>query len=366
MTQTLLVTSTGESTGKTAITLALGRLAQERGRSVGYMKPKGTRLQSNVGKTLDLDPMLARELLDLDSEMHQMEPIVYSPTFVRGAIRGQEEPAELAEVVREQFDALADGRDLMLVEGGGSHTTGGIVDLTDPQVADLLDAGVLLVAEYTDPTDVDDLLAAADDIGSRLTGVLFNRVADGVYDELEEEVVPFLEARGVPVVGVLPRVRELAGVTVADLAEELGAEVVTEAPTDAFVERFLVGAMGGDEALRYFRRTKNAAVITGGDRSEIHTAALEAPGVKCLLLTGAHRPPGAVIGTAEKKGIPVLRVSGDTLSVVERCEEIVRSGRTRDARTVERMHDLLFEHADVDSLVGAEDETDTANEDDGS
>jgi len=353
MTQTLLVTSTGESTGKTAITLALGLLGRERGLDVGYMKPKGTRLQSNVGKTLDLDPMLARELLDLDAEMHQMEPIVYSPTFVRGAIRGQQDPDELADTVREQYDTLADGRDLMLVEGGGTHTTGGIVDLTDPQVAELLDAEVLLVTEYTEPTDLDALLAAADDIGDRLGGVLFNRVADAAYDELENDVVPFLEARGVPVIGVVPRVQELAGVTVADLAAELGAEIVTDVPTDAFVERFLVGAMGGDEALRYFRRTKNAAVITGGDRSEIHTAALEAPGVKCLLLTGAHQPPSAVVGKAEQKGVPVLLVSGDTLSVVERCEEVVHSGRTRDERTVGRMRDLLFEHADADSLVGS-------------
>ncbi|WP_152040478.1 phosphotransacetylase family protein [Salinigranum salinum] len=354
-TKTLLVTSTGESTGKTAITLALGLLAKERGLDVGYMKPKGTRLQSNVGKTLDRDPMLARDLLDLDSEMHQMEPIVYSPTFVQGAIRGQEDPDELAAVVREQYDSLAEGRDLVLVEGGGSHTTGGIVDLTDPQIADLLGAEVLLVTEYTGPRDLDDVLAAVADIGDDLAGVLFNRVADSLYDELEEDVVPFLEGRGVPVVGIVPRVQELAGVTVADLATELGAEVVNDAPTDVFVERFLVGAMGGDEALRYFRRTKNAAVITGGDRAEIHTAALEAPGVKCLLLTGAHRPPGAVVGKAEQRGVPVLLVSGDTLSIVERCEDVVHSGRTRDEKTVDLMHDLLFEHADVDALVGAGD-----------
>jgi len=58
------------------------------------MKPKGTRLQSNVGKTLDQDPMLAREVPRPDAEMHQMEPIVYSPTFVEGAIRGTEDADE--------------------------------------------------------------------------------------------------------------------------------------------------------------------------------------------------------------------------------------------------------------------------------
>lgn len=93
---TVLVTSTGESTGKTAITLALGVLATERGLDVGYMKPKGTRLQSSTGKTLDEDPMLARELLDIDAEMHQLEPVVYSPTFIQGAVRGKENAEELS------------------------------------------------------------------------------------------------------------------------------------------------------------------------------------------------------------------------------------------------------------------------------
>jgi hypothetical protein len=350
---TLLVTSTSESTGKTAITLALARLAQERGRTVGYMKPKGTRLQSNVGKTLDQDPMLAREVLGLDAEMHQMEPIVYSPTFVEGALRGREDPDELAATVREQFDELAEGTDRMLVEGAGKHTTGGVIDLTDPEVADLLDAEVLVVADYTNPGDVDDVLATVDDVGDRLAGVLFNRVTDAAYDQLDTDVANFLEARDVPVLGVLPRVKELAGVTVAGLADELGAEVVAgEDATDAFVERFLVGAMSGESALRHFRRSRDTAVITGGDRSDIHTAALEAPGVKALVCSGGHRPPAAILGKAEEKGVPVLVVNADTLTTLERTESIISTGRTRDERTVARMRDLLFDHADVDSLVG--------------
>ncbi|WP_049984860.1 phosphotransacetylase family protein [Halobellus rufus] len=354
MHNTLLVTSIEDSTGKTAVTLALGRLAQERGRRVGYMKPKGTRLQSNVGKTLDEDPMLARELLGLDSEMHQMEPIVYSPTFVEGVLRGRENPDDLGEIVEEHFAELAAETDLMLVEGGGSWTTGGIVDLTDADLAERLDAGVLLVANYERANDLDDVVAAADAFGDRLAGVLFNGVSDAAFDELEGEAVPFLEDRGVPVLGVVPRERELAGVHVDDLAAELGAEFVTEGDADGYVERFLVGAMGGDAALRYFRRTKNAAVITGGDRSEIIAAALEAPGVNAVILTGGHRPTGAVLGKAKKRGVPILLATGDTLSVVDRAEAIVNTGRARDEETISRMQRLLHDHADVDAIIGGD------------
>ncbi|GAA0547159.1 phosphotransacetylase family protein [Halorubrum ejinorense] len=350
-TPTTLVTATGDSTGKTAITVALARLAADRGRSVGYMKPKGTRLQSNVGKTLDQDPMLAREVLDLDTEMHQMEPVVYSPTFVQGAIRGTEDADALSERVREEYDGIAADHDQVFVEGGGRWTTGGVVDLTDVDVAELLDARVVLVAEYGSPNDLDEVLAAADAFGDRLAGVVFNKVTDDAFESLDQDGIPFLESRGISVFGAVPHEKELAGVTVGELADELGAELLTDAPTDAFVERFLVGAMGGDEALRYFRRARDAAVITGGDRADVQTAALEASGVACLVLTGGHRPSGAVLGKAADAGKPVLAVNTDTVTAIDRAEEVVRGGRTRDVRTVDRMAELLGDHVDVDALL---------------
>jgi BioD-like phosphotransacetylase family protein len=351
---TLLITATQESTGKTAIALALASIARDRGQSVGYMKPKGTRLQSNVGKTLDEDPMLARELLDLDAEMHELEPLVYSPTFIDGAMRGRENPVELREQIKTQFDGLAEGRDLMVVEGGGSLNTGGIVDLTDVDIAELLGAKVILVADYTQPSDIDDLLAAVDDIGDNLGGIVFNRIADTAFGELDSDVIPFLEGRGIEVFGAVPQETTLAGVTIDELAAELGADRLTDTESDAVVERFLVGAMGGDEALRYFRRARNAAVITGGDRSDIHTAALEASGVKCLILTGGHRPSPAILGRAAEANTPVLAINTDSLTAVERAESVVRSGRTRDRRTVETMADLLDDRVDVDALIGAD------------
>jgi BioD-like phosphotransacetylase family protein len=351
MTNTTLITSLEASTGKTAITLALGRLARDDGDDVGYMKPKGTRLESNVGKTLDEDPMLARELLDLDAPMHELEPIVYSPTFVEQVVRGREDPDELRERVAEAFETLAEERDRMLVEGADRYTTGSIVDLADPAVADLLDASVVLVAPYERVGDLDDVVAAARAMDDRLAGVLFNAVPDAAYDGLETDAIPFLEGKGVPVLGALPREQSLAGVTVAEIADELGADLLTDGATEKYVERFSVGAMSAEEALRYFRRTKDAAVITGGDRSDIHTAALEAPGIRCLILTGGHRPSGAVLGKAEEKGVPVLLVQGDTLTTVERAEDVVQGGRTRDATTVDTMADLLTDHADVDALL---------------
>lgn len=352
---TLLVTSTEKSTGKTALGIALARLAQDRGLTVGYMKPKGTRLESAVGKTRDQDPMLARELLDIDAEMHELEPIVYSPTFVKEAIRGRENSKALRERVVENFERLSEDCDLMIVEGGGKLSTGGIVDLTDANIAELLDAEVILTSRYRDPIDVDDVIAAADTLGESLRGVVFNAVQNANFDGLTDDTMPFLNGRGIETLGALPRDRKLAGLTVADLADGIGATMLTDdAPTDGLVERLAVGAMGSNAAFEQFRRTRNAAVITGGDRSDIQATALEASGVECLVLTGGYRPSNAVIGKAEENGVPVMLVQSDTRTSIDRVEETLRSGRTRSTAAIERMSELLDDAVDVDALVGAD------------
>jgi len=350
----IFVTATGDGTGKTAIAVALATLAQDQGLDVGYFKPKGTRLKSPVGKTRDEDPLLAEEMLGIEAELSDLEPVVYSPAFIEEAIRG-DRGDDVRDRVREHFDALDDQYDLVVIEGGGRLETGGIVGLTDPDVTELLDARTVLVAGYTNPADVDGVLAAARQFDDNLAGVLFNAVADGNFDSLNTDIVPFLETRDIPVLGIVPRVRALAGVTVADLADALGAELLDpEASTDGFVERFAVGAMGSDAALRHFRRMRNAAMVTGGDRSEIQVAALEAPGIECIVLTGGLRPSDAIVGKAAKADVPVLLVQSDTKVTVDRIEDMLSTGRTRNAETVERMRELLSAHADVEALLPEE------------
>lgn len=349
--QPLLITTTEDGTGKTAIALALGQLAQERNHTVGYMKPKGTRLESHLGKTIDRDATFAATVLNLEQPMDVIEPIIYSSTFIQGVLRGHDDPSELRTNVLEHAQAIGVDSDFFVVEGGGHLDIGAIIGLSDPELADLLDARVLLATRYQEPGDVDITLSAARRFGDRLTGVVFNAISDTEVDALEADVIAYLERQGVPVLGVIPRRRDLAGVTVDQLAEELGGELLVEAGMDSLVERFLIGAMGGEAAIGHLRRTRAAAVITGGDRADIQSVAIEAPGVQCLVLTGGYRPSEAILGSASSAGVPVLLVGTDTRTTVDRAESIVRSGRTRDRHTIEVMRELLVQHADVDTLL---------------
>jgi BioD-like phosphotransacetylase family protein len=291
-------------------------------------------------------------LLGIDAAMHELEPVVYSPTFVQEMLRGREDPAALRERITENYETLAEETDVMFLEGGGQLWTGGIAELTDADVAELLDASVVLVSRYDDAGDLDDVLAAADTLGDRLAGVLFNAVDDVTLDEITEDAIPFLQGRGIETLGVVERDEQLASISVADLADGIGGRLATsDAPTDGRVERFAVGAMGSGSALEQLRRTRRAAVITGGDRSDIQTTALEASGVECLVLTGGYRPSQAVVGKAEDHGVPILLVQSDTRATVDRVEDALRSGRTRSEDAIERMVRLLGDSVDIDALL---------------
>jgi len=75
-------------------------------------------------------------------------------------------------------------------------------------------------------------------------------------------------------------------------------------------------------AMKYFRKTPNKAVITGGYRNNIKIAALETS-TKCLILTGDENPGEVVVGKAMMARNPILLVRGYTFFAVEKVESLL-------------------------------------------
>jgi BioD-like N-terminal domain of phosphotransacetylase len=68
-------------------------------------------------------------------------------------------------------------------------------------------------------------------------------------------------------------------------------------------------------------------------------------------LTGGLRPSSAVLARAEKENVPVLLVQSDTRTTIDRVEDVLHSGRTRDPDSVARMGELLADGVDVPGLL---------------
>jgi BioD-like phosphotransacetylase family protein len=118
---------------------------------------------------------------------------------------------------------------------------------------------------------------------------------------------------------------------------------------EELVENFSIGAMDVDSALKYFRRTPNKAVITGGHRSDIQLAALETS-TKCLVLTGDLLPNSLIISKARLSGVPLISVKHDTLATVELLEGMLGKARIREESKVARARQLMDAYFDYGLL----------------
>lgn len=350
--RTIIITSTKPYTGKSGLAVALITYLADHGLDVGYFKPYGTMPVTVDGLVTDEDALYINQVLLRPSELKDVCPVVRSQALVERVLTSGESPVS-RDAVLAAFRRCAEGRDVMVVEGPTEPSQGACVGLHAHAVAEMLDAPVLLI-DRPRPTDLpEDALWVCEQLGARLGGVVLNGIDESRLQVARTKVAPFLEGRGIAVFGVIEHDPTLGAVTVAEIVDVLGGTVLT-APDrlSDTVESYMVGAMGQDKALRFFRRKVNKAVITGGDRADVQLAALETS-TRCIVLTGNQLPGAAVMSRAEELGVPMISVDTDTLTAVERMETLLGRVHLHDPEKAARIRALFERDVDVPRLLAA-------------
>jgi BioD-like phosphotransacetylase family protein len=348
---TLQIASTTTFSGKSALCVGIAKRLERDGYSIGYMKPvsTGARLADGL---VDEDAEFMKQTFGLTDALEDMVPVGIAARSVEQILQGEED-VDFAARLESAYGRIAQGRDVVILEGGCSLREGYLIGLPAARVAELLSARALVVVKYNDDMQVlDDALTARERLGSSFIGVVMNAIPRQRMPFVQELVKPVLEERGVPVLAVLPQERLLLSISVGELAGFLSGKILCgEDKTDELVEHLMVGAMSVDSALTYFRRKPNKAVITGGDRPDIQLAALETS-TKCLILTGNLRPSPIILGRAEEVGVPMILVRQDTLSAVEVIERFFGKTRFHLEKKVQRFEEMLQDRFDFERLYG--------------
>ena len=347
----LYVTSLHTFSGKTALCLGLGRHFQKEGRQVGYFKPLSTQPWQVSGRVADEDADFVRRTLGLSEDPCDLVGVVLTPELLTQELVGEAPPDLLAQI-KQAFERVSAGKDMMLLEGSGSLREGFCVGLGAPVVAEALDVSALAITSFHDRVSlVDDCIVAGARLGERLIGLVVNKVPEREMEFVLDVVRPYLERHDIPVLGVFPQRRELQAISVGELAEVLKGEFLAlSEKRDLLIEHLTEGAMSVEQALPRIRRVPGTkAVITGGDRADIQLVALETA-VHCLVLTGHLRPVPEVVRRAEETGVPVLLVRQNTMETVEAIERVFGKTRLGQQAKLEQFVALLAERFDFKRL----------------
>ena len=342
------VVSSEPYSGKTLTCLVLGARWQRRGLRVGYLKPLGLAPVTVENEVTDEDVPFVAAQFHVDAPLSRLCPVMLGSELCHA------DPEALRARVREAFVASSEGRDVMMIGGLGSVLScGSAFGLAAPFLAEMLDANVVLVTRADSFLAMDSVVSAQQALGDRLTAVILNRVPKAERETIETRVIPCLEQRGVRALGWLPDDPLLNSVSVREIARVTGGELLCgQEQADQLVENFVVGAMGMESALRYFRQTARKCVITGGDRVDIQFAALETP-TRCLILTGNLYPSHRVITRATDRNVPVLLVREDTLTTVAVVEQLLGKQRIREQTKLEHALTQFESRLDLAALDAA-------------
>ena len=344
----LLIGSLEAYSGKSATILGIAHQLKARGLDIAYGKPiAGGWGQSKMDDD-DGDVQFVAQTLKLPKDRLQGTLLTLDNVTVQKRLL-EEDQTNYQELLAQQ--AQQQQGDLVILEGSGTLDEGKLFDLSILQVAETVNASVLLVARFHSLLLLDGLMAAQQQLGDRLLGVIINDVSSDQINLINTLMLPFLEKQGIRVFGVMPSSNLLRSVSVGELVRQLKAEVLCRADRmDLMVESLTIGAMNVNSALKYFRARHNMAVVTGGDRTDLQLAALETS-TQCLILTGHIPPSKAIISRAEDLEIPILSVDLDTLSTVEIVDRAFGQVRLHEPIKFQCICQMVDEYVDSDRLL---------------
>lgn len=344
----LYISSMSGFSGKSLITLGLGLLMREKKYSIGYIKPYG-KIPLKQGKLIiDADADFMRKALGIGEPPEVVSPFVVTFETQTGAMKGK--PSDKFDKVKRAVEAIA-GKDVVLVGGAADLFEGSVFGINALRLIDHLNAKSLVVEPWSGDRSVDSIIGSRDLLGGNFIGAVINKIPESAHDYIKKTVRPYLEKRGIPVYAALHRDILLDSITVRQLSQILNGKVLCcEDSLDDFIENFSIGAMDVDNAIKYFRRTRNKAVITGAHRADIQLAALETS-TKCIILTGGMHTNDVILGRAKMTGVPVISVREDTFATVEKIEAVLGKIRIREQKKVLKTKEIVKKEFDLKRLL---------------
>lgn len=344
----LYITSTETYSGKTALAVGIAQRMRHDGLQVGYIKPVSFSVAHEEEGLVDEDSRVVKRLLGLKEPLSALCPVLISAAMLDRVLRG--EKLDLVDRIMSAYEKVAANKDVVIVEGANNMAAGCLIDMSGIEIVAAFKAKCIVVVRYRFDLVIDHLLIAKRVVGDAVVGSVINTVPPGRVEWVESAVKPFCEKRDIRIFGILPQDRLLMATSVAEINRAVGGEILAaHERTDALVENVMVGAMSADAALQHFRRKRNKAVVTGGDRTDLLSAALETS-TACLVLTGNLHPGQAILNRAEEQGVPVILSRYDTMTTLDHVERSFGRVRFHDTKKMLRFESMLDERFDYAGL----------------
>jgi BioD-like phosphotransacetylase family protein len=352
----LYIGSTHSKAGKTLCATALGVLLQKRGFRTGYFKPVGDEPKAVEAGNGDAVALVVQEILGQEVLPEVLTPVMRTLNWTDLDLARKEDfGARNLTLIKKSYSRIALGKDLTLVSGSGIFPSAGqFAGVDGLTLVNEMNLRVLLMETVENGINFDAVLFAKRLLGKRFFGVILNKLPEAEVPLCRKWMLPYLKSHGVNVWGIIPDDPELNVIRCMSLAADLKGRIVAgnNRAAGMGVTSFTIGSMQMDNFMAHIRDKTSCAIIMGGDRTDLHLAALCDSG-NCLVLTGNIGPSELVRAKAEARDIPVIAVKESTYAVARRISLILRNQKFVDLEQINRGIKLFDRSINLDPFCKA-------------
>jgi len=359
----IYVAATQQHDGKTTVSLGLYHAARQRGLKPCFIKPIGQRYVMDRGERVDEDAVLFKYALDADGDAKSLSPITIPRGFTHDYIFHRD-PESIRGPILAAVGQLAEGHDVMVIEGTGHAGVGAVIDASNAEVAAMLDARAIIISSGGIGRCIDELVlnqALFDRCKVPVIGAIVNKVYPEKYDKISASVRQGLANRGMECLGVVPYQGELTYPDMSLIQERFGLEVLCGGKCMRnIIKDIIVAAMSPQNMLSFL--TEDGLVIVPGDRvdniiasvmTHVVTGDPDVPSIAGLVLTGGFVPHVSVVNILNKVDVPVLLSTEDTASIAVKISNLVPKLGPGDTNKIALAERMICDHVDVERVFAA-------------
>ncbi|MCB0737985.1 MAG: AAA family ATPase [Bacteroidetes bacterium] len=356
----IYVAATGQHVGKTTSTLGLVYSFRKAGYNVGYSKPVGQEFVELGDLKADKDALLFSKFMDFQLSAETHSPVILGQGATKEYL-DHPSPEHYRARIFESCRVLEEEHQMVVFEGTGHPGVGSVVDLSNADVAHMLDAAVIMVVKGGIGNTIDRLnmsLALFRERNVPVVGVIVNKVRPDKMDMIDHYLRPKFTEMGLPLLGLVPFDQSLSNPMMYSVCNAIAGQVLkNEDYLDNQIEDIIAGSLVDRNELKQF---SNLLLVVSSNRLEEairkitvitnRAGHLHSP-LSGIIITNDTKYPAWINDYVEKNKIPLIYTNLDTFGSVVKISRIEVKINTRTPHKVERACQLIDEYVDISEFI---------------
>ena len=359
-TKRIFIAATRMNDGKTTTSLGLYSALNDGEKKIGYIKPVGQRFVDINGEKIDEDSFLLTETFDVSVPIQAMSPIVVDKDFTKNYLDDSESiyPKIVNRLCRS-FDRAAYEKDYIIIEGTGHAGVGSVFDLSNAEVANILNAKVIIVASGGIGRPIDEIAlnqALFKKAGADIIGVIINKVQSDKLDFIKHYCGQALEKMNLKLLGVIPENAKLSEPSLSQIIHEIRGECLntTNNIQSKKIKKVVIGAKTGLSTIDDIE--EGTLIITSGDREDIIQPCIKSNKASMLsgiILANAITPNDSTLEDIQSSEIPFILSNDSSYSVISRMNKMNIKTQPHDVDKISIIKEILKSNIDLKEIEEA-------------